>query len=218
MIEIALDNNNNDLFKDKPCPLYRISEFSAHDFTDYQRLAERIITAYPEAGIIIIRNLSDNCSINLLAVAMFVEACRLQTKLECAVFKTNNYLEAMEEYKPYIALTIGIRLALRLCKETADAIYREIQNMGYLGLAVTTDYINSKINVALSGTGSKAVLKAENTAEAIAVASTLKALSLARANADVTAEIAVNNSACEINEQKIILQIIKNVNPWIKTL
>ena len=68
----------------------------------------------------------------MLAVALFVEAYHLPNMLECAVFKVEDNAASMEEYKPYIALTIGMRLALRLCHENTRAIYREIENMGYI--------------------------------------------------------------------------------------
>ena len=217
MIEIAFDSNNNNLFKNQPCPLYEVSEFSGADFTDYQKLARAIIAAYPDSHIIIIRNQAENCSINLLAVALFVEAYHLPNMLECAVFKVEDNAAAMEEYKPYIALTIGMRLALRLCHENTRAIYREIENMGYLGLNIKTDYIAQKIYVGLSGNGDTTRFTANTAQEAVAVAASLKALSLAQTGADIKAEITINHHDAEINEQATVMQIVQNVNPWIKT-
>ena len=217
MIEIAFDSNNNNLFKNQPYPLYKVSEFSGCGFTAYQQLARAIIAAYPDSHIIIIRNQAENCSINLLAVALFVEAYHLPNMLECAVFKVEDNAAAMEEYKPYIALTIGMRLALRLCHENTRAIYREIENMGYLGLNIKTDYIAQKIYVGLSGSGDTTTFTANTAQEAVAVAASLKALSLAQTGADIKAEIAINHHNTEINEQATVLQIVQNVNPWIET-
>lgn len=217
MIEIAFDSNNNNLFKNQPCPLYEINEFKGSDFTNYQQLARAVIAAFPEARIIIIRNQAENCSINLLAVALFIEAYHLPNMLECAVFKVEDNAAAMEEYKPYIALTIGMRLALRLCHENTRAIYREIENMGYLGLNIKTDYIAQKIYVGLSGNGDTTRFTANTAQEAVAVAASLKALSLAQTGADIKAEITINHNGPEINEQTVIMQIVQNVNPWIKT-
>lgn len=217
MIEIAFDSNNNNLFKNQPCPLYEINEFKGSDFTNYQQLARAVIAAFPEARIIIIRNQAENCSINLLAVALFIEAYHLPNMLECAVFKVEDNAAAMEEYKPYIALTIGMRLALRLCHENTRAIYREIENMGYLGLNIKTDYIAQKIYLGLSGNGNTTTFTANTAQEAVAVAASLKALSLAQTGADIKAEITINHNGPEINEQTVIMQIVQNVNPWIKT-
>ena len=217
MIEIAFDSNNNNLFKNQPYPLYKVNKFSGSDFTNYQQLARAVIAAFPEARIIIIRNQAENCSINLLAVALFIEAYHLPNMLECAVFKVEDNAAAMEEYKPYIALTIGMRLALRLCHENTRAIYREIENMGYLGLNIKTDYIAQKIYLGLSGNGNTTTFTANTAQEAVAVAASFKALSLAQTGADIKAEIAINHHDAEINEQAVIMQIVQNVNPWIKT-
>ena len=116
----------------------------------------------------------------MLAVALFVEAYHLPNMLECAVFKVEDNAAAIEEYKPYIALTIGMRLALRLCHENTRAIYREIENMGYLGLNIKTDYLAQKIYVGLSGNGDTTTFTAHTAQEAVAVAASLKALSLAQ--------------------------------------
>lgn len=217
MIEIALDNNDNDLFKNQPYPVYKVHTFAGADFTHYQELARAIIAEYPDSRIIIIRNQAESCSINLLAVAMFVEAYHLPNMLECVVFKVKDNISAMESYKPYIALTIGMRLALRLCHEDSRSIYREIENMGYLGLSIKTDYIAQKIYVGLSSSGNTTTFTAATAQEAVAVAASLKALSLAQTGADIKAEISINCSSAEINEQAVIMQIVQNVNPWIKT-
>ena len=108
-------------------------------------------------------------------------------------------------------------MALRLCHEDTRSIYREIENMGYLGLNIKTDYIAQKIYVSLSGSGNTAFFTAATAQEAVAVAASLKALSLAQTGADIKAEFSINHNSPEINEQAVIMQIVQNVNPWIKT-
>ncbi|MDY4885143.1 MAG: hypothetical protein SO141_02690 [Alphaproteobacteria bacterium] len=40
---------------------------------------------------------------------------------------------------------------------------------------------------------------------------------MAQTGADIKAEIAINHNNTEINEQATVMQIVQNVNPWIKT-
>ena len=151
----------------------------------------------------------------MLALALFIESCRTDNLIDCVVIKVKNYEKALAEYKPYIALSIAFRLALRLFEQTADGIYRELENMQYLGLEIQIDYINKKIFSSLPGKGLTHRFITYTTPEAIAVAATLKALSLAKLGASVSAEININRQDFVLDENKIICRIMDNVSPWI---
>lgn len=215
MIEIALDKNNNDSFRNLPRTVYTIRQFSGSNIDSYLQLAQKIISHHASEQIIIIRIKTAKCSLNMLAVALFIESCRLENQLECVVFKVTDYERAINEYKPFVALTIAIRLAMRLCRENAETVYRELENMQYLGLDIHTDYKNNKIFSTLPGNGTPLIITTHTTSEAIATAATLKALSLAKADAAVNAEIDINKQDFAIDENDIIRRVIDNVHPWI---
>lgn len=215
MIEIAFDKNSDNKFQNKCRPLFEISSFKGSHLADYQKLAREIIQRHQDEYIIIIRSLVPELSLNMLALALFIESGRVENKIECAVLKVNNYEQALVAYKPYVALTIGIKLAIRLCHEDNLSIYREIENMGYLGLDIKRDYFQNKIISSLPGDGETLKIQAYDAADAIVGAATLKALSLAKCGASVVVEFDISNENVPFNEDEIIYRIVENARRWI---
>ena len=216
MLEIALDKNyDTDTFRGEKRKVFCVDNFSGKDILAYLQLAKQIISHFGNESILILRIKTSACNRNMLALALFIESCRTDNLIDCVVIKVKNYEKALAEYKPYIALSIAFRLALRLFRQTADGIYRELENMQYLGLEIQIDYINKKIFSSLPGKGLTHRFITYTTPEAIAVAATLKALSLAKLGASVSAEININRQDFVLDENKIICRIMDNVSPWI---
>ncbi len=216
MIEIALDKNPDNTFKNKEYPVFEVQQFADNSFNTYLFTAQNIINHFISEPIIIIKILTDSCSLNFLALALFIKSYQIESCLECVVFKVSNYEQALKSYKPFVALTTGIRLALRLYKAPAKDIYRELENMGYLGIESHTDYLEHKIFLSL-GNPEKASITftANNLSKAISIASTLKCFALLNQNISATAEIKVmpQDTVCDINQ--IITDILNNSLPLI---
>lgn len=216
MIEIALDKNYDaDTFRGEKKTVFCVNNFIGTDISAYLKLAKQIITRFGKESILILRIKTPNCNRNMLALALFIESCRTDNLMDCVVIKVKDYEKALAEYKPFVALSIAFRLALRLCEQTADDVYRELENMQYLGLEIKIDYLNKKIFSTLPGDGIVHHFTTYTTADAIAAAATLKALALAKLGAAVSAEININRQDSSLDENKIICRIMKNVHPWI---
>lgn len=218
MIEIAFDQNNNHLFKNQTYPVFTLHSFNTSSFSDYLKQAENIIYALPDSPIIILPNTPEVCSVNFLALALFIKSCLLPNKIECVVFKTTDSFAAMEKYKPFVALTTAIRLAVRLCNSPSDEIYREIKNMGYLGLDIKTDYIRHFIKLSLGKeTDGSHKFTADTISEAIVAAATLKTLALSMQNISAIAEINISQAEEHCKPYKIIVKILQNTIPLLTT-
>lgn len=216
MIEIVLDENGGDTFLDKVRPVFAIKEPLTYDLASYRSKARQLIEKYAETPIVIIQNANPEFSINLFALALFLESCFVENKIECAVFKVADSKKATEAYKPYVALTIALKYVMRLTSEDVKMIYKEIAGLGYLGLDIHNDYLADKIYLKLQGTAPFRKLHAKNVSEALVCAGILKALALANTGASFEAEINVQQKEQALDTDEIIVKIIKGVRPWIE--
>ena len=101
MIEIVLDQNEGDSFLNEERPVWEITKDMTGDFPSYREEARKLIARYGSDKIIIIRNNHQGFSNNMFAVALFVESCLLPNRMECAVIKVEDYLQALQKYKPF---------------------------------------------------------------------------------------------------------------------
>ncbi len=214
MIEIILDGNNDNKFCNKEWPLEEISTEAA-DWNAYRKEAARVITAYADSHIVIIRIKNKNFSINKFALALFVESCQRPNKIEGGVIKVENRETALQAYRPYIALTIAIKYVMMLSSETPAVIYKNISELGYLGMQIQRDYIKNSISFKLPGNETVHRFKAENAFEALVITGIFKALALAKQPETFEAEIITDKTPVPLNEDKIIEEILAKISPWI---
>ena len=214
MIEIVLDSHNDDTFLNIKRPIYTISSFEGASLADYQKEAQNFIKQYAEEMIVIIRT-PQNFSRNMFALALFIESCHIENKIDCVVFQVDDYLRALEAYKPFVALTIAIKYVMRLCHEEITNIYREFTNLGYLGLATEQDILNKKIILRLGEASSYLKITTSSTGDALAAVGMLKALSLAKINVSIEVEIQEVLESAPLDEMKIINKLINDIHPWI---
>ena len=143
MIDIVLDANSGNTFCGKEFPLVRLNKTKATSWSDYQHLAADFIKAHAKEEAAIISVNDADFSINKFSVALFAESVLTPSKLDYVVFKVSDLEAAREAYKPYLAITIAIKYVLRLVDDTPESIYRNLADLGYLGLEITHNYGNN---------------------------------------------------------------------------
>ena len=214
MIEIVLDSHIEDTFLNAPRPVYVIENFEGSTLADYRQEAQRFIQKYASTMIVIVKT-PQNFSRNMFALALFIESCHIENKIDCVVFKVQDYEKALDAYKPFVALTIAVKYVMRLCKEEPKSIYREFSDLGYLGLKTQHDFLNHKIILRLGEASSYQKIITTSTGEALAAVGMLKALSLANIQTAIEVEINEVLESESLDETNIINKVIDNVNPWI---
>lgn len=210
MIEIAFDENLDNTYKNEVYPVIDVPNLKGSDFKDYLLFAEKIIQKYSSSTYLIIQENEDLYNLNKVAFAFFVASCINETDFICLVCKVQNRKTAYEHYKPYIALSIGLKYALRLALEPIDVIYRELRCLNYLSFSVKENYANQTIVYRLQDEEKLATIMAETPVDAIVEVSVLKALSLAeiRKNIELIVPICKQNKE-EISPTDIINRFLK---------
>lgn len=130
-------------------------------------MAREILTAYQNDQIIIVRHASQKFSVNWLAAALFTESCFLQSRTEAVVFKTEDYDGAIAAYKPFVALTIGIKYVIRLYQEDFKNMYKDIASLSYLKLSIKEDYLANQLIIKLDKGGETKKIHAATAEEAL---------------------------------------------------
>ncbi len=215
MIEIAFDEHPDNIFLKQERPVFNISDFTGKNLDDYRRPARDFVIRYADEPIVIVHCNVPDFSLNMFALALFIESCHVENRIDCAVFKVADAAKATEAYKPYVALTIAIKYIMRLCHESTKNIYKEITGLGYLGVEVKTDYAAAKINIRLAGEGAPVTLAASDINDILAAAGALKALALMKSGATVSAEINMAGDLPPADEEKVIARIMALTAPWV---
>lgn len=214
MIEVILDSNDTDEFLREKRPVFELNNLVADTWDDYRRKAQEIYKAATEHRIIIIRNNCLKFSSNWLAVALFVESCLQETKLEAVVFKVTDKQKALSEYSPYVALTIALKFIISLSVEPTKSIYKDIGNMGYLGLNINHDYMENKITLKLERKSETYNILAQNLADALVAAALLKTMALSNLDISMNAEIYITSEKNNIIIEDVISKVINIITPW----
>ncbi len=215
MIEVVFDGNDNNLFLDKERPVFTATQPLEENLPAYREAAKLFLQQFNHEFIVIVRNSVPSFSYNLFALALFIESYPLQINLECVVFKVENANEVLAQYRPYVALTIAVKYALRLCGEEHKTIYKEISGLGYLGLGTRNDYLKNKMFLSLDGKEPVYKVKAANINETLATVAMLKALALLHTNTAVEAEIDLGDVLTPVDKEAVIDKIMLLVKPWI---
>ena len=211
MIEIAFDEKDNNVFLGQVRQVVDICDEKCSSFEDYRMFADKILKQYENEQIILIKNKSKSFSSNLFAVALFVSSCLNKTKTECVVFKVENHKKEFQIYKPYVALTIALKYAIRLCNLPITEAYKEISNMSYLGIEIKKDYKSNILNMKLNAKNQVLHDICENFEQTVIAVSSLKAYSLLELKDEFEIIIYLNNNQENINIDTVINQIVQNV-------
>lgn len=216
MIEIVLDENNKNEFCGKEYKIIELRNENLDSWNEYKLLARELIEEHKKESAIIIKIQNENCSLNKLSLALFVESVKIPTNIEYVVFKVDNLAKARETYNPYIALTIAIKYALNLVEETPRIIYKNIAGLGYLGLDIENDYAANTISIQLANSHKEMIkIETDNAFDALAISSVLKALSLAKVGVSIELICKLNEKPCLQSKDAIVEKIITDISPWI---
>ena len=215
MIEIAIDGNLDDSFLGKERPSFVVNSFNGSSFDDYRKEAASFIKYFANQKIVVVRVNQDDFSINMFAVALFVESYFATHNIDCVVFKVENASEAIAQYKPFVALTIGLKYAFTICENSPKRIYNEYTELGYLGVDITKDYFNGEIVVRLNGKDELRKETVNTLQDSIVMIAAIKALSLAKVGANVELKIVPEQNPAEIDKDILISKVVKYVEPWI---
>ncbi|MBQ8436891.1 MAG: hypothetical protein IJX20_04500 [Alphaproteobacteria bacterium] len=216
MIEIILDGNADDEFCGQKYSVIEVASETLNSWTKYKQLAQQIIVDYAKELAVIIKLENPNIFLNKLAVALFVESLTTPNQLQYAVFKVKNLQQSREQYKPYAALTIAIKYALNLANENHNTIYKNISELGYLGIETEQDYTTNILVLTLPNSDSTPlVITSNNLEDTICGVALLKALSLAQIKFSIILKIERNETEISSNKDVLVEKIIQNASPWI---
>ena len=216
MIDIVLDANSGNTFCGKEFPLVRLNKTKAASWSDYQHLAADFIKAHAKEEAAIISVNDADFSINKFSVALFAESVLTPSKLDYVVFKVSDLEAAREAYKPYLAITIAIKYVLRLVDDTPETIYRNLADLGYLGLEITHNYGNNNMTLSYNaGSAPAKEFDVDNAFDALVLAAVLKTISLAKIESSVTVKITLNDKPQKIDAKSLVRAIMQLVAVWI---
>ena len=216
MIEIVLDGNSNNEFCGKKYPVIELNNLTPKKWNEYKQIASQLIINNSDQYAIIININNSDLSINKLALALFSESIKIKNELEYAVFKVKNLQEARNQYKPYVALTIAIKYALNLANETPKIIYKNISELGYLGIKTQKNYTDNTMTLSLLNASTPPhIINSNAIQNTICAVALLKALSLAEIPINIELNIDLSETPTTIDKDNLVEKIINDVSPWI---
>ncbi len=215
MIEIAFDIHKNNQFKGKTYQLLDVPCLKGSSFEEYLNFARTYFETNTDCVYIIA--LEDNClyDVNKLALSFFIQSCLIPNKAECFVFKVSDSKKAFENYKPYIAASIGIKYALKLAEENVQNIYKELKCLNYLNFQIQENYLNNTLTYKMTGNNLLKMIEANTVFEAIVFVSVLKILSLAGIKDNIELKVKVQRTEVVLDKAKLVNEILKQISSYI---
>ena len=215
MIEIAFDEHLDSLFKNQEYPLLDVPNLCNKPFDTYITYAQEVFKHYKSQKYLIAIADDTRFNTNRLSLAFFITSCLdNENTIDCLVIKNKNYNEAFESYKPYIAISIGIKYILRLAKEPANVIYKELKCLNYLNFSIKEDYVQNLICYKPQ-TKAKSSITTNNSFEALVYATLYKILALAEIEIPFNLNIKITNDTKDMDSKEIISTILQKVSPYI---
>ena len=193
MIKVIFDKNYTDqMFDNRACPVYTL-QTSGSCFEPYLTEAKKFVSTYARERFVIVTPTADHEALNLFATAVSCVSLIEENVLDGVVFKVANKDAAMAAYRPFIALFVALKYVVRLYQEGAEAAYREIADMAYLGLDVKIEYATQQIVLHHPGHEKLVDLVADSTPDALVAAGYLKTIALLEKDVDVSAHIHIRS-------------------------
>lgn len=210
MIKVIFDKNINlQTFNNQVYPVYTI-QTSGKDFQAYLAEAKKFVSNYAQNHFVVISPTTDYLAINLFSTALFTVSILEENFIDGIVFKVADKDAAMEAYRPFIALCIALKYVLYLYSKGIETIYREIANVGYLGLDVHVEYAQQQIVIHHSGTKKLNDIIVDSTYDALVTAAYLKTISLLEKDFDVSAYIKIRTKdALNFDIYDVVCETVK---------
>ncbi len=216
MIEIAFDKNLNNTFKDKEYPLLTPPLLKGKDFEQYIHYASSVFQTLQKDKYIIVFEQKKLFEINKLAFAFFVVSCfNSDSNLECLVIKTKDEKEAFNNYKPYVALSIAVKYAIRICQENTQTIYKELETLTYLNFSVHKNFSNKTLIYKTKTDQPLKKIETNSLLESIARVSWLKFLSLNEIEENIELIVNISDKEEKIAQKEITKKILEFSRPYI---
>lgn len=216
MIEIAFDSKKNKKFNGKAYPFADTSGLKKQSFEAYLTFAIEALQRFDKEPYLLIEENAALFSTNRLALAFFAASNLVETNLDCVVFKTENPKEAYAAYKPYIAISVGIKYALRLSTLEPNAVYKELTCLNYLNFSIKENYAQKTIIYKTKTATGANVVETRSVFNALVKVSALKILSLCEIEEDLCCTVHISNEKENIEPLALIQAILKNISPYIK--
>lgn len=213
MLEIVFDENAGCGFLGQKCVEIMPILSEKPDFSSYRQTARQIIKEYTNRRVLIIRLEDEDERMNLLALALSVEAYEESTDLENAVFKVKDCRRAIDAYKPYMALANSLRYVRDLLRLDAGERIADIKRLGYLGLKIKEDYINNRLELDWPGTEPVRILTASEINSGLVLIGLMKTWAICKEKFAVHGVIGGKKTEYEIpapaNEDELIERIVE---------
>jgi len=217
MIEIAFDGNSGLTYKGKPYPILKAENLGHTDIRHYIDFALKILPQYKNTPYLIIKEDAANFCLKKMGLALFIASCLTESDLECVVFKVKDQKAAFESYKPYIAISVGIKYALRLISKAPFTIYKELKCLNYLNFSIKENYqTKSTVYTMSTGCDRSIDIKTHTVFDAILYVSVLKILSLADSKANINIEVFETNRAEKIDQKTMAYAILDKISKYIE--
>jgi len=207
MIEIVFYDHRNDNFTTQNYPLFVIEKFSCGSFADMQKVAQKFIEQHRQDRCVVIKDYPSDFNINLFAVALSVESLRMENFIDCVAIRVDNLTTALEAYTPYISLTFGLKYIHTLQEMDANALFKDLSALGYLGLKITHDYANKSLTLSLNGKNELPVINAVSFSDTLFAASYIKILALMKKDFALDVKLSVFEKGASFNEDAVFSKL-----------
>ena len=215
MIEIAFDKHINALFQGQEKPLLDVPDLCNKSFEDYINYAQSVFCNYQSDKHIIVIADKQHFNSNKLALAFFVCSCfNDNSAIECLVIKDVNYEEEFEKYKPYIAVSIGIRYALLIAQKPIDLIYKELRCLNYFDFIIEEDFVKNLIRY-IPHNHVESKVETDSAHDAIVYVSLYKILALAKIEKNFEIIVHTTKNEEELNPQKLVSDILQKASKFV---
>ncbi len=219
MIEIIFDENIESNYHGKEYPVLQMPCLKGALLSAYLAWAKEIVRTFREERCLIIAQDDTLFDYKKTGLALFIADLLEPSKLDCLVFKVKDKKAAYEAYKPYIALSVGVKYAMRLSVLDVKEVYKELRCLTYLRFSLKEDYETQCITFHMAENKKTETVKkieARTVFDAILYVSLLKILSLANVQTNLEVKVFVQHDSCKISQEELIEKLLKKAASFYK--
>ena len=211
MIKVILIEKNKEIDA-KNLPQVSIENNIFNKWIDYKNFAINLVENNKNQKGLIITRKENDISFEKLALAIFIASIIIPNDLESVIFEVDDFQKAKKSYNPYIAITVAIKYILNLSEKNTDEIYKDISELGYLGLDVKRKFLNNTITLKLIR-NSEYLHKYQTStlSETLEKVAILKALSLTDVDISIELEILCNQNNENLDINNIIDKVVEKM-------